>query len=159
MTIGADVLIFATVCGLIAIVLGVVTRQAHNQWMQTVVRLVEENSGIVEVRQLKQSEVYEESGRRRSAEFLDSQALYTRILQAQNPYYKPPPIPMSDIFEFTVDTGSSSLVFRMRPERNEFLTKSIRWGGAKVKLDWDDIKKLKEIGHNAYVMWKMGNYK
>jgi hypothetical protein len=141
-------MVFAGIGLAIVGVLGLVTRDTHTAWLETVVGDVEAKINNVRVQQLTRIEAHELTYRARG-DVYDSASVLMEISKVAN---KP-----SDIVRFTIENDSlRSVVWYQHVDRNEFLLNYFEIGGVReraVALRYKD--RLKAIGNEAYVMWKM----
>ena len=121
-------------------------------WQKTLMRMTKESAGHVDVRQLTIDEAYPE--RMYSPERSFERA--RRAFAEMRTWASQPP-EMSDMFEFGIQiTPDRRATFRMYPETTKWVNKSFKINGVVTHLNLDQKKKIKEIGLNAHVMWKIG---
>jgi hypothetical protein len=141
-------MVFAGIGAAIIATLGLVTRNTRIAWLETVVGDVEAKINNVHVYQLTKLQAHELTYLRRG-DTMDAEAVFMELANTSSS--------PSDIVRFRIqDEDTRSVVWYQRVDTNEFLIKYFEIGGVHeraVALRYKD--RLKAIGNESYVMWKM----
>ena len=153
MEITAGAVAIALIGGGILVALGLDTRKAKRNWLGGVLKNVEDRMNEVTVRPLSKAEA-ETFLKPYGGDVVDFRALHEQIVYGKDK-------PMSDIVMFTIPSNHDSrdVIWYMNIKTNEFYVSQFRIGDSRErKLAFDYRLRLKEIGNQAFVMWKMGSF-
>jgi hypothetical protein len=141
-------MVFAGIGAIIVGGLGLATRNTRIAWLESIVGDVEAKINSVHVYQLTRSQAHELTYRRRG-DTMDAESVFMELAKTGDK--------LSDIVRFRIqDEDTRSVVWYQRLDTNEFLLNYFEIGGVReraVALRYKD--RLKAIGNESYVMWKM----
>jgi len=147
MIVEPGVIVFAGVCLVILVTVGYAARSSRLLWLETVIEGATENLRLVDTRQISEAEYNHLRGKGHPAE-LDGGMIFASVMNTEPP--------MSDVWEFRLQSpGGSTVTWYMRPETKEFLIPYTKINTGRQRIDFKYKNKLKDIGRQAYIMYKM----
>lgn len=152
--ISTGAVVLAAVGGGILVALGLETARTKRQWVENVLKDVEDKINLIDVRPLTKAEA-NEALKFHMGDMISTSEVWERLAYAGSA--KKPP--MSDVVKFTIpgDRSTRTITWYMNIVTNEFYVKLFKIGDAHDKqVAFKYRLQLKELGNEAYVMWKMG---
>jgi hypothetical protein len=150
--ISAGAVILAAVGGGILVALGLETNRAKKQWIDNVLKDIEHKINEIEIGQLTRAEEAELL-KSQMGDIISTSAIWEKLV------YQGKNVPMSDLVKFKIKGNDTTrdITWYMNIKTNEFLVDQFRIGNAKDKqVAFKYRLQLKDLGNEAYVMWKMG---
>jgi len=141
----------AVIGGGILVALGLETGRTKRQWVETVLSDVENKINLIEVQPLTRAEA-NEALKIHLADSISTSEIWERLAYVGK---KPP---MSDVVKFTIpgDRSTRTITWYMNIKTNEFYIKMFKIGDAHDRqVAFKYRLQLKDLGNEAYVMWKM----
>lgn len=154
MEITTGAIVIALMGGGILVALGLETRKTRSTWLEGVLKNVEDRMNEVVVEPLTQAQAVSFLNQHHGGGFSDWREVAERITYGNDS-------PLSNIVMFKIhsDRNARDVTWYMNVDTNEFYVKYFRIGDSHEKqLAFDYRLRLKEVGNQAYVMWKMGNF-